>query len=274
MIKKLQELLKYRQLIYTLVARELKARYRGTFFGFLWSFLNPLLLLIVYSVVFGIFLPQGPNRIEGIDIKGLNYSIFLFTGLLPWLWFASSLLESSNVLLAHGNLIKKIQFPLEVLPIMTVVTNMIHFLLGLPILVLFIIFMAKGFGLTLWIFFLPVAILVQFIFVMGLSFLVAALTVHFRDLRDILANLLTLWFFTTPIIYPFMIETIQKNKWLVTLLSLNPMTHIIESYHYTFFFGTLPHWKKLPVTLIVGLGFFYLGYLIFDKLRDTFVEEV
>jgi ABC-type polysaccharide/polyol phosphate export permease len=115
---------------------------------------------------------------------------------------------------------------------------------------------------------------VHFIFVMGLSFLVAALTVHFRDLRDILANLLTLWFFTTPIIYPFMIDTIQKNKWLVTLLSLNPMTHIIEAYHYTFFFGSLPHWKKLPVTLAVGLFFFYLGYLIFDKLRDTFVEEV
>ena len=274
MITKLKELMKYRQLIHTLVARELKARYRGTFFGFLWSFLNPLLLLIVYSVVFGIFLPQGPNRIEGIDIKGINYSIFLFTGLLPWLWFSSSILESSNVLLAHGNLIKKIQFPIEVLPIMTVITNMIHFVLGIPILVLFIVLMGSGFGLTPWVLFLPVAILVQFIFTMGLCFLVSALTVHFRDLRDILANLLTLWFFATPIIYPFMNEGIQNNKWLVMVLSLNPMTHIIEAYHYIFFFGFLPHWKKLPVTLAVGFAFFFLGYLIFDKLRDTFVEEV
>jgi ABC-type polysaccharide/polyol phosphate export permease len=116
--------------------------------------------------------------------------------------------------------------------------------------------------------------MVQFVFVMGLSFLVSALTVHFRDLKDILANLLTLWFFSTPIIYPFMVDAIQKNKYLVLGLSLNPMTHIIEAYHYTFVFGQLPHWKKLPVTFFVGLICFYLGYLIFDKLRDTFVEEV
>jgi lipopolysaccharide transport system permease protein len=115
---------------------------------------------------------------------------------------------------------------------------------------------------------------VQFVFVMGISFLVSALTVHFRDLKDILANLLTLWFFATPIIYPFAAEPIQKHKALVTALSLNPMTHIIEAYHYTFVFGDLPHWKKLPVTFLVGLICFYLGYLIFDKLRDTFVEEV
>lgn len=274
MIKKLIELFKYRQLIQTLVSRELKARYRGTLLGFFWSFLNPLLLLLVYSVVFGMILPQGPMRVKNINITGINYSIFLFTGLLPWLWFSSSILESANVLFAHGNLIKKIQFPIEVLPIMTVITNMVHFLLGIPILLICIILMGSGFGLTLWVFFLPVALLVQFTFLMGLSFLISALTVHFRDLKDIIANFLTLWFFATPIIYPFMAPVIQNNKWVKLLLSLNPMTHIIEAYHYTFFYGELPHWKKIPITLLVGLIMFYLGYKIFDKLRDTFVEEV
>lgn len=274
MIEKLKELFKYRQLIQTLVSRELKARYRGTVFGFLWSFLNPLLLLIVYSFVFGVILPQSSGRIEGADLKGIDYAIFLFSGLLPWLWFSSSILESANVLFIHGNLIKKIRFPVEVLPIMTVSTNLIHFLLGIPILLIMIIALGKTITLTFWVFFLPVAILVQFVFIMGLSFLVSALTVHFRDLKDILANVLTLWFFATPIIYPFMLPAIQNKSAVVTLLSLNPMTHIIEAYHYAFVFGQLPHWKKLPVTFLVGLLFFYMGYLLFDKLRDTFVEEV
>jgi lipopolysaccharide transport system permease protein len=274
MIRKFNELVKYRQLISTMVSRELKARYRGTVLGFFWSFVNPLLLLMVYFVVFGIILPTSSGRVENVNLVGVDYAIFLFTGLLPWLWFSSSILESANVLFVHGNLIKKIRFPVEVLPITTVVANMIHFILGIPILVLFIIIFGKSVDLTFWILFLPVAMAVQFVFLMGLSFLVSALTVHFRDLKDILANFLTLWFFATPIIYPFMTPTIQNHKAVVLALSLNPMTHIIEAYHYTFVFGSLPHWKKLPVTFAVGVICFFLGYLIFDKLRDTFVEEV
>jgi len=275
MIKKLIELIRYRQLIITLVSRELKARYRGTFFGFLWSLINPLLLLAVYSIVFGIILPGSSGKVEMKNITGMNYSIFLFTGLLPWIWFNTSVLESSNVLFTHGNLIKKISFPVEVLPIMTVLTNMIHFILGLPILVVFIIaFGQGGVKITFWILLLPIALLAQFIFIMGFSFLVSALTVHFRDLKDILANLLTLWFFGTPIIYAFGAENIQAHKALVWVLNLNPMTHIIEAYQYIFFFGSLPHYKRLGVTVIVGLIMFYFGYLFFDKLRDTFVEEV
>ncbi len=274
MISKFKELFKYRQLLATLVSRELKARYRGTVFGFLWSFLNPLLLLIVYSIVFGVFMKRGAPNIEGINIIGLNYSLFLFTGLLPWLWFSASVLESSNVLFAHGNLIKKIKFPVEILPIMNVVTNMVHFLLGLPILIICIVIFGSGVPITPWILFLPVAMLVQFVFTLGFCLLVSSLTVHFRDLRDLLANILQLWFFGTPIIYPFLDPIVQNNQWAKTILTLNPMTHIIEAYHYIFFYGKLPHWKKIPVTLLGGIILFWVGYLIFDKLRDTFVEEV
>ncbi len=274
MIEKLQELFRHRQLISTLVSRELKARYRGTVFGFLWSFINPLLLMTVYAIVFGVILPTDSGRIEDVTIKGMDYAIFLFAGLLPWLWFNSSILECANVLFVHGNLIKKIRFPIEVLPLMVVLTNLVHFILGVPILLLLTIILGKTLTLSWWVFFFPVAVMVQFVFTMGLGFLVAALTVHFRDLKDILANMLTLWFFGTPIIYPFLTQSIQDNKAMVLVLSLNPMTHIIEAYHYTFIFGKLPHWKKLPITFAVGLILFYLGYLIFDRLRDTFVEEV
>jgi len=266
MIHSLKELFKYRQLLFTLVQRELKARYRGTVLGFLWSFFNPLLLMIVYTVVFGFIV--GGARVSGFEDNKLMYALFLFNGILPWTWFSSSILESANVLMIHGALIKKIKFPIEVLPTMVVLTNMINFILGLPILILFFILFGKG--LTAWVLFLPVSLLTQFIFTLGLSFLISALTVHFRDIKDILGNLMTLWFFATPIIYTY--ESVPKS--LQVILSLNPMTHVIESYHYSFFFGSLPHYKRLGVTVAVGLFCLWLGYLIFDKLRDTFVEEV
>lgn len=269
MIEKLKDLYKYRQLIFILVSRELKARYRGTVFGFLWSFLNPFLLMLVYSIVFGVIMPARWPQFEG---KTIYYSIFLFTGILPWTWFSSSMLESANVLIIYGNLIKKIKFPIEVLPIMVVLTNMIHFILGLPILILFFIVFAKP--LTGWVLFLPVAMVIQFIFTMGFGFFISSLTVHFRDIKDILSNLMTLWFFSTPIIYPFDSPHVSGRGWIKLLLWLNPMTHIIEAYQYAFYYGSLPHWKKLSVTVLVGLLLFYFGYKIFDKLRDTIVEEV
>jgi lipopolysaccharide transport system permease protein len=265
MIEKLKEILRHRELILTLVSRELKARYRGTVLGFFWSLFNPLLLMLVYTVVFGFIV--GGGRVAGFESTKF-YALFLFNGILPWTWFSSSLLESANVLSVQGALIKKIKFPVEVLPIMVVTTNMVHFLLGLPVLVAF--FLIFGKALTPWVLFLPVSLIAQYIFTMGLCVLVSALTVHFKDIRDILSNLITLWFFATPIIYTY--QSVPKA--LKYVLNLNPMTHIVESYHYSFYFGSLPHYKRFSITILVGLLFFYLGYLLFDKLRDTFVEEV
>src|SRR4026209_1811454 len=131
MLRNLAGLVRYRGLIQSLVARELKARYRGSVLGFFWSFINPLLLLLVYSFVFKNLLAA---RYEGID----HYEVFLFWRLLPWPWLSTSLLEPSGVLISGGNLIKKVLFPAEVLPIVTVLANMVHFLLGLPILVIFL----------------------------------------------------------------------------------------------------------------------------------------
>jgi len=266
MIEHLRELFRHRQLIWVLVSRELKARYRGTVLGFLWSFINPLLLMTVYTVVFGYIMPGA--RLGGFEDNKWMYALFLFNGILPWTWFSSSIIECSNVLMVHGALIKKIKFPIEVLPIMVVITNMIHFIFGLPILIAF--FLIFGKALSWWVLFLPISMIIQFFFTLGLGFLISALAVHFRDIKDILTNLITIWFFATPIIYAM--EAAPKA--VQTLLNLNPMTHIIRSYQFAFFLGSLPNWKKLSVTVAVGLLFFYLGYLLFDKLRDTYVEEV
>src|SRR5215212_12145297 len=136
MLHNLSGLFRYRGLIQSLVARELKARYRGSVLGFFWSFINPLLLLAIYSFIFTTIMP---NRAEGLQ----PYALFLLCGILPWNWFATSLNEAAGSLIAGGNLIKKVLFPAEVLPIVTVLANMVHFLFGLPILLIFLLF-AKG----------------------------------------------------------------------------------------------------------------------------------
>jgi ABC-type polysaccharide/polyol phosphate export permease len=260
----LAQLLRYRGLIQALVARELKARYRGSVLGFFWSFINPLLLLAVYSFVFSVVLINRSTT--------QPYAIFLFCGILPWTWFSSSVLEASNVLISGGNLIKKVLFPAEVLPIVTVLANMVHFLLGLPILFLFMAVYGVRPDLAGLAWF-PVVLLVQLVLSLGLAFLVSSLTVHFRDIKDILGNLMTFWFFATPIIYDM---SLFNDKPLGKLLiNLNPFTHLAISYQEILFYpGPVGHWKWLLALGVASVGVFLLGYFLFDRLRDSFAEAV
>jgi len=181
LVDNLKEVFKHRLLIRTLVGRELKARYRGTVLGFFWSFFNPFLLMVVYTVVFGFILTP---RDASFNNDPLLYALYLFCGILPWTWFSSSSIESANVLMINGNLIKKILFPAEVLPIVTVTANFIHFLFGLPILLLALVILGRT--PTLYTLLIPVVMLVQFVFSLGFGLLLSALTVHFRDIKDIL----------------------------------------------------------------------------------------
>ena len=263
MFANLAQLIRYRGLIQSLVARELKARYRGSVLGFLWSFVNPLLLLLVYWFVFTTVMP---NTMAGVQ----PYALFMFCGILPWTWFSASLTEASGSLIAGGNLIKKVMFPAEVLPIVSVLANMVHFFLGLPILILFLIIFRPP---TLWHFaWFPVAVLVQLVFTTALALFVAALAVHFRDIRDILANVLLLWFFATPIIYPWFQPGLQRFK---PLFNANPFTHLAVSYQEIFFFHeALGHWKWLVLLGVVSTLLFLACYWVFDRLRDSFAEVV
>jgi lipopolysaccharide transport system permease protein len=271
----LGQLLRYRGLIQSLVARELKARYRGSALGIFWSFGNPLLLLLIYSVVFKYFVSSKENAVQ-------PYSLFLFCGLLPWTWFTSSLIESVGSLISGGNLIRKVLFPAEVLPIVSVLANMVHFLLGLPILAGFLVYYtvtspAAGAGAPavalhvdelIW---LPVVILVQLVLTTGLALVLSSLTVHFRDVRDILINLLTFWFFATPIIYPWY-SVPSLKPWL----NLNPFTHLAVSYQEILFFpaDAFGHRNGLLVLAAVSVVVFLAGYWLFDRLRDSFAEVV
>ena len=264
MLLSFRQVLRYRSLIASLVARDLKARYRGSVLGFCWSFVNPLLLLLVYTFVFTVVLP-------GVRPPELDpFGLFMFCGILPWTWFSSSLLESSNVLIAGSNLIRKVLFPAEVLPIVTVFAGMAHFCLGLPILAAFLIYYrvpVEPIDL-LW---FPVIVLVQLVLTLGLALLLSALTVHFRDIRDLLTNLLTLWFFATPIIYPLS-QVPESLRWY---LNLNPFTHLAVSYQEVLFTaGRFTQWPRLLAVGGGALCVFALGYFVFDRLRDTLAEEV
>ena len=264
MLHNLRQLLRYRGLVQSLVARELKARYRGSVLGFFWSFINPLLLLLIYSFVFSVVLPGShPSDLE-------PYALFMFCGILPWTWFSSSLSESANVLISGGNLIKKVLFPAEILPIVTVLANMIHFFLGLPILAVFLIYYQAPLQISEVIWF-PIVVLVQLVLTMGLALIISALTVHFRDIKDILSNLLTLWFFATPIIYAMNQAPASGRR----LLNVNPFTHLAISYQEILFYrGPFGHWKWLVATGLGSVVLFFVGYFLFDRLRDSFAEEV
>lgn len=265
-IDSIRQLIRSRQLILTLTSRDLKARYRGSILGYFWSLANPLLLLGVYTLVFTTFF-------ERPDVQ--PYSLFLFTGILPWTFFAGAVLESTNVLIANGGLIKKVTFPAEVLPIVVVASHLVHFLLALPILLIALTIGIVALDVPIgWpILLAPLIMIVQMIFVAGVALAIASTAVLFRDLRDIVANLLNLGFFLTPIIYslegPFIASTTVK-----LFFRMNPMTPYVLGFQDVFFFARVP--STLDIALMVGyaLASALIGLIIFDRLRDTLAEAI
>jgi ABC-type polysaccharide/polyol phosphate export permease len=268
MLGHLRELYRFRALITMLVLRDLRARYRGSWLGFLWSFLNPLLLMIVYVLVFAVYL-RVPME---------NYAVFLFTGLLPWLWFASSLGHATGVIVGSGALVKRILFPAEILPLVSVLANLVNFLLSLPLLFLFLFLFGIRPGPMLA--FLPLLLAVQLLLTVGLALPLAALNVHLRDVEQILANLLVLVFFLSPILYP--VSTVPLTLRLGEALTiplrplyfLNPVAGLVQGYQNIIFFGRQPHWIHLGMVTMVALIAFAGGYWVFDRFRDSLAEEV
>jgi len=263
---------RHRLLVQSLVNRELKARYRGSMLGFLWSFLNPLMLMGVYSLVFKVYM-----RVEGID----NYAIFVFCGLLPWLWFSSSILEGTNSIIAGAPLVKKVLFPAEILPITVVLSNLVHFLLGLPILLLFLLCSSLAFPAAHIVAMIPV-VFVQLVFTIGLVLLLSALSVHYRDISQILANIMTLWFFLSPIIYSMdQVRQMLAHRYsapvelaILSTYHLNPMAHIIEAYQDVLYRNVWPSWTALGVVFAASLLLLAFGYRVFNNSKSWFAEEV
>lgn len=259
----------YRGLLSTLVVRELKARYRGSLLGYFWSLVNPLLLLAVYTFVFNyIFRP----RMEGAD----PYALFLMTGLFPWIWVSTSLLEGTVSLTANAGLIRKAVFPAEVLPLISVLSNLVHFLFAVPILVAALIigrfmgYQVGGWPAVLF----PLVVLAQIPLLGGISVGLAALNVHFKDVKDIVTNLLTLLFFLTPIIYVLtsIPSEFQALRWVIAWA--NPFTPFTVAYQAVLFHGVLPDPLLWLHMLAWSAVCWLVGSWLFARLGENLAEAV
>lgn len=260
----MSDLYRHRQLILALTARDLKARYRGSILGFFWSLANPLLLLGVYTLVFTRFFPDNPIT---------AYPVFLLTGLLPWTFFSAAVLESTVSISSNGGLIKKVMFPAEALPVVVVLSHLVHFALAIPVLLVAMVafMLAHQFTISVTIALVPVMMIVQTFFVAGIAMVVASASVLFRDLRDIITNLMQLGFFITPIIYQ--IDRVD-SRMLRALLRLNPMTPFVVAYQDVLYWGRLPRISDAFLMLAYALASIALGMTVFERLRDTLAEAI
>ena len=252
----IKEIFEYKELIKNLVVRDLKVRYKRSILGIFWALLEPLLLMILFSVVFSIILRI---RIE-------NYPIFLLCGILPWSFFATSLSYSAGSIDGNATLIKKIYFPREIIPLTVVISRLTNFLISLFLLFIFlIIFRIK---LTYYIAYLPLILGVQLILILGLSLLFSALNTFYKDIGFILQFTLFGWFYLTPIFYPI---TLVPEKFL-SLYMLNPMATIVYSYRNILFYGIFPDLNYLLVSVIVSALCLVIGNYIFRRLEFHFAE--
>ncbi len=272
---RLRELVTYRELIRNLVIRDLKVRYKKSVLGFLWSLANPLLMMLVFTVVFTIMIPN--NTIQ-------KFPIFVLCALLPWNWFSTSIMGSIQSIVSNANLVKKVYFPREVLPLSAVLSNMVNFLLALV--VLFGMILVFQIPITMWAALLPVVIFTQFLFTLGLGFILSTLNVFYRDTGVIMDVFLLAWFFLTPIFYPIDILPTQRvvlglNLDIHRLVRwVNPMASLIDTYR-LILYGTpdgappgQPAFDFLLRTLVTALVVLAIGYLVFVRYSRVFGEEV
>ncbi|MBN1953477.1 MAG: ABC transporter permease [Anaerolineae bacterium] len=269
MIRRLEELWQYRELIRNLVLRDLKARYKNSFLGVAWSWLNPLMMMIVYTLFFTVFL-----RNDSIE----HYPVFLLCGLLPWNFFHDSIMQATGSIVGNGHLIKKVYFPREALPIAVVLSNLVNFLLALP--VFFVLAVVLGRPPNGWALLLPVIIFLQVIFSTGVAFFLATLNVFYRDTQIILGVVTLAWFFLTPVFYP--IETVPQEAHILGvaldarlwLRRLNPMASLIASYRDLLYRGGPTGFDFLLRTALTSLLVLVIGYLVFQRFSGRFGEEV
>jgi ABC-type polysaccharide/polyol phosphate export permease len=266
-MKILRLLWRHRALVAVLVRRDLEARYRASVLGFFWSLLNPLLLLVVYAVVFTyIFHPRFPG--------GDPYPLFLFSGLLPWLFLSGSVLDASITLVDNGPLLAKVMCPPEIFPAVTVVSHLVHHLLALPVLLAaLMVSQLVGLHPFPWTFLLvPLALMPWILTAGGVAMAVSALSVYYRDMRDLVGHLLTLLFFCSPIIYS--LDGLDVPPVLNRILTLNPLASLVTVYRDVVFAGRISSWETWLVAFVVAGISWWLGAWVFARYRDTLVEAV
>lgn len=253
-----KSLYNYREFLKTSIKKEFRGKYKKSFLGVFWSFLNPLFQLLVYAIVFPFILRDG---IE-------NYTIFLVVALIPWTFFNSTVIQSAASVVVNGGIVKKVYFPREILPISTVTSNLINFLITSVIIVIALFISGIGIGPSILV--LPIIVIMQYILQMGLAFILSSITVYIRDVEYLLNVFMMLMFYATPIVYS---ADMIPDKFL-PLFKLNPMFHIINYYREILYFKESPDIGGILILFVICIFMLVLGYLVFRKLEKRFAEEL
>lgn len=259
-MKSLREIYDYREMIFSLVRRDLRGRYKGSVLGFLWTFINPLFQLLVYTFVFGYILP---NRM--VD----RYYLFLFVALIPWLFFSTSVSGGAGCIKAQKDMVNKIYFPRMVLPISYVTSMLVNMLLSFIVVVVVIFFSGIGFNFHAILYF-PIIVIMEYILALGFALIASAITVFFRDMEYILGIVTMAWQFLTPVMYPM--EYVPER--IRPIYELNPMTPIINAYRDIFYYKQVPQLRTLVMGGVLSVALLVIGCIVFQHLQRHFSEEL
>ena len=260
MIKEMiNNLYSYRQLLKSNVQKEIRGKYKGSFLGVLWSFVNPLLMTLVYAIVFPLILKNTEP----------HYVTYLVIGILPWNYFTTVISQGTTTILGNGGILKKVYFPREIFPISVNLSGVINFLISCLVMCLFLIF--SGIGFSWLIIFFPLIVLTQFIIQQAIIFITSAIDVYVRDSEYIINFFVNMLFYATPILYSADMFAGSAVEWLI---KINPMAVIINAYRDIFYYQTMPDIQMLLIILLVASILFYLGLRIFRKLEKGFAEEL
>ena len=253
-----RELIQYREFLKSNVKKEIRGKYKGSFLGMLWSFLNPLLSVVVYAIIFPYIMRMQME----------HYLIYLITGIIPWTFFTMSINSGMISILVNANIIKKVYFPRIILPIASVTSALVNFLISCLIILAFVIF--SGIGLSFNLLYLPLVVIIQYILLLGITFVLSAIDLYFRDIENIMIFFINMLFYATPILYT---PDIFPEK-ISFIINLNPMAHLINAYRDIFYYKTTPDLLSLGLVGLVSIVILLVGYLIFDRLQKGFAEEV
>ena len=254
----IRELYDYKSMVHNLVKRDIRGRYKGSLLGMLWNFILPLMQIIVYVLVFTIIFKQN---IE-------HYYAYLIVGMIPWIMFSDSISCGSGSVIDNAQLITKISFPRAVIPISIVLSKMVNFLISLVI--VFIVLIVGGHGISLpALSALPLAVICLFFFSLGLALILAAVNVFMRDVQYLITVLLMMWIWLTPIMY---VQNFIDNAFFQQILSLNPMTYIIELFQDAMYWKILPELSVALISIVESVVMLGIGMYIYSKYSPDFAE--
>lgn len=257
--QKFKEIYQYREMIFSLVRRDLRGRYKASFLGFLWTFINPLCQILVYTFVFQFIMRTGIEQ----------FYVYLISGMIPWIFFSTSVSGGTMCIKNQSEMVKKIYFPREVLPISFVTSAFINMLFCFIMIFVVIAFSGRGFS-AVALLFLPLVMIIEYIMALGFTMIVSGLTIYFRDMEHIVGVIMMAWIYLTPIMYS--IDMVPEQ--LRGVYYINPMTPVIQAYQQILYYEHMPKMGTLLLAGVFGMVVLVIGVIAFRKMERNFAEEL